>query len=236
MLVYFKAKGKEKKWNPAHYITFILHAGRGNEVELVDLGDAEHIDKAVAKLKKDIPLIQESKVDKALESSRNIYHLVFEPLRKKLGTVKEIFISPDGNLNLIPFEILQAPDGRYLIEDYTFNYLAAGRDVLTFGQIKEKGGKALLMGDPDFDLGAEERESSLSKLALSKKGEAAKRSADMGELKFTKLPGSREEVKAIQSILGKVEAEVYMGKKALEEVLRQKRAPGILHLATHFFS
>ena len=162
---------------------------------------------------------------------------MFEPLKKELGDVKEIFISPDGNLNLIPFEVLQGPDGRFLIEDYTFNYLAAGRDVLGFGEIKEKGGKALLMGDPDFDIGADEKSSTLRKLALTtvEEKDITKRSSKMRSFHFTRLPGTREEVKAIHELLGKDSSELYSGKEALEEVLKQKGTPRILHLATHGF-
>ena len=50
----FKAKGKEKIWHPAHYLAFVLHAGRGDKVGMIDLGDAEKIDEAVARFKKDI--------------------------------------------------------------------------------------------------------------------------------------------------------------------------------------
>lgn len=164
----FKAKGKDRKWSPAHYLAFVLHEGKGDKVGMIDLGDAERIDKAVARFKKEISNTRDIEGVKATELSRRIYDSVFDPLREELGYVKEIFISPDGNLNLIPFEVLQGPDGRYLIEDYTFNYLAAGRDVLGFGQIKGKGRKALLMGDPDFDMGAEEKNSTLIRLALTK--------------------------------------------------------------------
>jgi len=229
----FKAKGREKKLNPAHYLAFVLHAGNGDKVGMIDLGDAEKIDKTVAKLKKEISIMEE----KAIKSSREVYSLVFEPLRKELGDVKEIFISPDGNLNLIPFEVLQGPDGRYLIEDYTFNYLSAGRDVLGFGQIKGKGEKALLMGDPDFDMGSEEKNSTLRKLVLrkSKQKEITRRSLDMKVFHFKRLPGTLEEVKAIHALLGEDKAALYTGKEALEEVLRQSGTPRILHLATHGF-
>ncbi|MCK4487149.1 MAG: CHAT domain-containing protein, partial [Desulfobacterales bacterium] len=201
---------------------------------MIDLGDAEEIDTAVAKSKKEISTMEK----KAIKSSREIYNLVFEPLRNELGDVKEIFISPDGNLNLIPFEVLRGPDGRYLIEDYTFNYLAAGRDVLGFGQIKGEGKKALLMGDPDFDIDHKKRKLTLRKMALmdGDQEKVTRRSADMRGFHFTRLPGAREEVKAIQKILGSsIESEIYLDSEALEEVLKQKSAPRILHLATHGF-
>ena len=233
----FKAKGREKRWDPPHYLAFVLRAGKGDMVGLIDLGDASKIDKAVARFKGNITRMRGEEGTDTIDSSKKVHDLVFAPLKRELGDVKEIFISPDGNLNLIPFEVLQGPDGRYLIEDYTFNYLAAGRDVLGFGQIKEQGKRALLMGDPDFNMGAEERDSTLRKLDLTKLKDKviAKRSSDMRGFHFTRLPGTREEVKAIQAIFGKEKAELYTGKEALEDVLRKTGTPRILHLATHGF-
>ena len=233
----FEAKGKEKKWLPAHYLVFVLHSGRGDRIGLVDLGDAETIDNAVASFKRDIAHIRVIKAKGVIPSGRKLFDIVFEPIERELGDVKEVFISPDGNLNLIPFEVLQGPDGRFLIEDYTFNYLAAGRDVLGFGQTGEKGGKALLMGDPDFDMGAEDKGTILRRLALSesRKEAPAKRSSDMRGFQFTRLPQTRKEVKAIFSLLGEESAAIYTGTEALEEVLMQKKSPKFLHLATHGF-
>jgi tetratricopeptide (TPR) repeat protein len=233
----FKAKGKEKAWNPAHYLAFVLHSCKGESVGLIDLGDAEEIDKAVAGFKMDISNAGDIEGIKASQSSKKIYDLVFAPIKKELGPVKEIFISPDGNLNLIPFEVLQGPEGRFLIEDYTFNYLAAGRDVLGFGQIKEQGENPLLMGDPDFDMGTQERDSVLRKLALREAEDTGivNRSSEMRGLHFSRLPGTGEEVRSIKTIIGEDRIELYTGKEALEEVLRQRGAPSILHLATHGF-
>ena len=233
----FKAKGKEPRWKPAHYLVFLLHSGKKDRVDLVDLGDADKIDKAVFRFKKEISNLSALKSAKIIQSSKMIYNFVFEPLRKELGDVKKIFLSPDGNLNLIPFELFQGPDGKYLIEDYTFNYLAAGRDILGFGQIKAQRQKTLLVGDPDFDMGTDEKGSILRKLGLVKvkqKG-IVKRSSSMGKFNFTRLPGTKQEVMAIYNLLGKEKAQLYTGKKAIEEVLSQDHAPRILHLATHGF-
>lgn len=234
----FKAKEKENRWSPAHYIAFVLHSGKGHTVGMLDLGDAKRIDSAVVKLKKDIAKIKDFKEGKTVHSSKVLYKMVFEPLRKELGDVKEIFISPDGILNLLPFEVLMGPDGRYLIEDFTFNYLSSGRDVIGFGQVVGEGKSALIMGDPDFDLCHEEKKVAILKMALmdGEKEKPTRRSADMRGFQFTRLPGAEEEVRAIQKILGDtIETEAYLGSRALEEVLKQKNAPKILHLATHGF-
>ena len=234
----FKVTGTQKMWLQDHYLAFILHAGKGDRIEMIDLGPADRIDKTVAAFKKEMANINDVQSGKAINASVSLCNIIFKPLKKGLGKAKEIFISPDGNLNLIPFEVLrQTPGGHFLIEDYTFNYLAAGRDVIGFGQIKEKGSKALFMGDPDFDLKKEQKTSILKKLALAGAGDdkLSKRSFDMRGLKFKRLPATKEEVEKIGTLFGKQKAIVYTGREAIEEVLRLTGTPSILHLATHGF-
>ncbi len=233
----FKAKGSEKRWLPAHYLAFVLHAGPGDRVALLDLGDAEAIDQLVARLKSRIASKNDIAQQQVLVAARDLYVQVFAPIQRELGSVKEIFIAPDGNLNLLPFEVLQGPDGKFLIEDYTFYYLGSGRDLLGFGTSQRSGGKALLIGDPNFDLGPEEKASTLRQLALTETTEDAggKRSTDLRGFQFTRLPGTRQEVRAIHALLGAEKADLFTDKAALEEVLRQHGTPRILHLATHGF-
>ena len=50
----FGAKGRRGRWLPARYLAFVLQAGKGGEVRLVDLGDAAEIDAAVARLKTEV--------------------------------------------------------------------------------------------------------------------------------------------------------------------------------------
>jgi CHAT domain-containing protein len=57
----------------------------------------------------------------------------------------------------------------------------------------------------------------------------------MRSLNFQALPGTREEVVAVHKTLGEKNADLYTGKKALEEVLFDAASPRILHLATHGF-
>ena len=226
----FKAKDKESRWNPDHYLAFVLPAGKPNQVAMIDIGEAKKIDKAIELFKDSVP----KKTERNIRDAQVLYDLVFKPLRSALGDSKEIFLSPDGNLNLIPFEALVAPDGKFLVEEYTFNYLAAGRDILAFGDSREKGGKPLLMGDPDYDLETAESAGTVQESETSEKT----RSADMSGFKFEKfrrLDGTREEVNAIASMMGKEKVLLYTDKEALEDVLMKTEAPRILHLATHGF-
>jgi len=226
----FKTIKNKKKWLQANYFVFVLHSGQADRVALIDLGPANIIDSAIQKLKHQIKEGQE------LKASKKIYEMVFAKIKPQLDQSKEIFISPDGNLSLIPFEILQNPNGRFLIEDYTFNYLSAGRDILGLEKQKVNSQKSLLIGDPDFDLRVhtnnlqgQNMEKSFLQLA------SLKRSVEMKKFHFRRLPGTLKEVQSIEQILGQNETEIKTGAEAVEQILFQMKSPKILHIATHGF-
>jgi CHAT domain-containing protein len=226
----FKA-AEEPQWEPDRYLVFVLHAGKCDTLALIDLGDAETIDNAVANYKK---LVTMQSTGMRMEvSAEKVYNLIFAPLKKELGDAKEIFISPDSDLSLIPFEMIQDPDGKFLIEDYTFSYLAAGRDIMGFDQIQEKGGKSVIIGDPDFET-AGGKFSAINKLTANQE-HVFTRSPDMTNFNFGRLPETKKEAEIIYSLIGKENSELYTDKHATEKVLFQKNAPKLLHLATHGF-
>jgi tetratricopeptide (TPR) repeat protein/CHAT domain-containing protein len=213
---------------PARYVAFILCAGKGNAVEMVDLGGADKIDALVTKYKKQLTAGGNEHVDDALSMSRELYGLVLEPILNHFEAVKTIYISPDGNLNLIPFEVLQKSNGKFLVEDYTFNYLSASRDLMGFTDNQTTNKKCLLIGAPDFDL--------VPIGSLSHQGTSlSQRSADFGGLSFVPLPYARNELHVIGNILGPERAVIHTGKDALEETLLNADHPSIIHLATHGF-
>ncbi len=234
----FTKKGKQNKWDPPRYFAFILPSGGAADVSFIDLGDAGEIDRLIGELKKTISNYYADPEGKRSSTiSRRLCERIFTPLVKDLKGAKEIYLSPDGSLNLIPFEILKGPDGRYLIEDYTFNYLGTGRDILGFGMVRGKSSKSLIIGDPDYNLDEGGQGASLKKLGIASmdKRSFATRSRDLSSKEFSPLPGTKEEVESIASLMGKKDIILYTGKDALEEVLFAYKDPKVLHLATHGF-
>jgi CHAT domain-containing protein len=229
----FEAKGRDNKWMPARYLAFVLKAGKGQDVALFDLGPAEEVDNVLEQFKHALTQRQDSE---ARTLGRRLYDSVFAPVEKELSGAERVFISPDGALNLIPFELLRDPEGKFLIEKYTFNYLAAGRDLVGFGEKKAGAGRPLLVGDPDFDLNPKQRAQALDKAGTNAdRASNAVRSADLRGMSFKRLPGTRAEVSAIGDLLGRERCEVFLDNSALEEVLQSRKAPRFLHLATHGF-
>jgi len=229
----FKATGKESKWRPARYLAFVLPAGAPERLAFLDLGEAAPIDAAVAAFKRATEGASDPAA--ATQAARTLHDLVFAPLVAGLGKATDIFLSPDGDLNLIPFEALLDAQGRRLIETYTFNYLATGRDLIGMGETAAATGPSLVIGDPDYELGGAALEASRAQVAgLRGEERSFLRSADLRGMQFNPLPGSRAEAQAIQRQLG-ANARLRLGAEALEDALRTQQPPRILHLATHGF-
>ena len=128
---------------------------------------------------------------------------------------------------MLPFEVLQKPDGSFLIDEYTINYLTAGRDLVGFTDGQAAEGKCLLMGAPDFNLASSNRSSD--------RQAPTSRYADLSELSFAPLPHTKTELDDIRKVMGGRQVELCSGKDALEETLLNAEHPSIIHLATHGF-
>ena len=238
----FNTKNPQQELRTQHYIAFVLPAGSPDRLTLIDLGEAKPIEQTVAELRGALQNGQNPEA--AILFARRLNRQVFAPLAAGIGNAKNIFISPDGVLNLIPFEILRDSHDRPLIETHTFNYVCSGRDLVGMDDIPAAKGPALVLGDPDFDMGAHSASAtSASNAASAASGHMAEgnppgrtfqRSADLRALTLSPLPATREEAKAVASKLGE-NARLRLGADAVEGELQKGPAPRYLHLATHGF-
>ena len=234
----FKNKNNDQTWLQDRYIAFIIHAGNGDKIDWIDIGSANEIDNEISAFRKMLAGVNTDMTKDTINILKKLHTLIFQPLKSKIGRIKEIFISPDGDLSLLPFEVLLNTDEKFLIEDYTFNYLSAGRDILGFGEFIEGNNKSLIIGNPDFNMDDEQKKPIIEKLGLKTHNEKkiVKRSKDIqNSFSWQPLPGTQEEVQEIYNIIGKDNAELFTGKKAMEEKLMYWGVPKVLHLATHGF-
>jgi CHAT domain-containing protein/Tfp pilus assembly protein PilF len=234
----FKNKNNDQTWLPDRYIAFIIHVGNGDKIDWIDFGPADEIDNEISAFRKMLAGKNTDITEDKIKNLKKLHALIFQPLKSKIGNIKEIFISPDGDLSLLPFEIILNTDDKFLIEDYTFNYLSAGRDILGFGETIEESNKSLIIGNPDFNMNSDQKKTTIKKLELKThdKNRVTKRSKDFQRnSKWPPLPGTQNEVQTIYNLIGKDKAELFTDKKAMEEVLLNWGAPKILHLATHGF-
>jgi CHAT domain-containing protein len=154
---------------------------------------------------------------------------VMRPVRKLVGDIRTLLLSPDGALNLIPFGALVDEQKRYLIESYSFTYLTSGRDLLRLQAHTPSQQGPVVVANPLFDLG----DSAIVNNQMGDQRTESRRSIDFTRLSFDPLPGAEVEAKALGAILP--EAKILTGAKATEAAIKQVRGPLILHVATHGF-
>ncbi|MFP2913611.1 CHAT domain-containing protein, partial [Pyxidicoccus sp. 3LFB2] len=157
-----------------------------------------------------------------------------------LGKTRRLFLSPDGQLALVPFAALHDGDD-FLVDTFDFTYLTSGKDLLPRPQQPVPASTVVILADPDFSaplqspapsltgaLASTERSASLERFYSTRREELARR-----DWNLVPLPGSRKEAKAIQRLLP--QAQFFLGSEATKQRLLQMPPPGILHLATHGF-
>jgi CHAT domain-containing protein len=155
------------------------------------------------------------------------------PLLQLLGNTQKLFLSPDGDLNLIPFGALVDEQDRYLVEKYSITYLTSGRDLLRLKVHTGGEQSPVVFANPSFDVDVSASRGDYNDSSVPEASGRGRRSADLREAKFSPLPGTAGEAKALADVLSDVK--VFTGAQATEAALKQVKGPRILHVATHGF-
>ena len=231
---YSPLNSKATKFGKPHYAVAVLRSS--GEPSWVDLGDAATINKSIANFRKTLtkkpgvlnnPSFKKQVLEQSQKQAQKLYEQVIAPIRPLLGDARHLLLSPDGQLNLIPFEALYDKDKKeYLVQSYTFSYLTSGRDLLRLETTANKTSPPVVFADIDY----EQQDISV---AAKTRGVENRRSNDSASLKFTRLSATSEEGKQIRKIFP--DAKILTGKQATEDRIKQIPTPNILHLATHGF-
>jgi len=201
----------------------------------LDLGPAEPINLAAARLRDAL-----ANRDAAYEGlAQELYQLAFHPLLPLLGGTRRLFLSPDGQLALVPFAALH--DGRqFLVETFDFTYLTSGKDLLPQPRETVPADSVAVLADPDFSAPLPAPTPVLTETSVQAERSSAEHFFPLPIEKLshrawnpTPLPGTRQEAEAIQRLLP--QAQLFLGAEATKERLLRLPTPGILHLATHGF-
>jgi CHAT domain-containing protein len=209
------------------YLALVLFPD--SSIRALDLGPAEPINLAAARLRDALA----NKDTSYPGLSQTLYQLAFQPLLPLLGTTRRLFLSPDGQLALVPFAALH--DGHeFLVDAFDFTYLTSGKDLLPRAEEPVPASSVAVLADPDFSA---QRPTSAPSSARSASMERFFSSLREGQVQrawaTVPLPGSRQEAQAIQRLLP--QAQLFLGPEATKQRLLQMQAPAILHLATHGF-
>lgn len=205
-----------------------------------DLGSVKEIDQIVNSLR--LTLRDPQRTD-AKATAMIAYAKILQPIANAFGDTTHLILSPDGELQLIPFDALVDARGRYLVERYSTTYVTTGRDLLRLQVAPPSKNKPLIVADPFFgepgsEGVAEAKAGSASATSTRRTAPGgARRSITVGQdlsaIYFAPLAGTALEARSIKALFP--DATVLSGKEVTESAIKRVEAPSILHIATHGF-
>lgn len=211
-----KAENNDEAYGEARYIAYILR--KSGEVKFIELGDKKTIDKSSEELRK---ALRDKERKDIKQIARKVDGQLMQPIRALLGNSQKLLISPEGDLNLIPFEALLDEKGKYLIEKFSFSYLTSGRDLLRMKTPRPDKGGFSIIANPAFSANSEAVKPSITA------------TRNISDTYFASLPSTMQEARSIQTLFP--EAVIYSAEQASETALKELTAPRVLHIATHGF-
>jgi CHAT domain-containing protein/tetratricopeptide (TPR) repeat protein len=226
-----RAPDNKKAYGEPRYVAYVIR--RQGEVRWTELGEAKEIDRAVDELRK---ALRDPKRNDVKPLARAVDEKVMQGVRSLIGNATRLLVSPDGELNLIPYEALVEGQGHYLVEHYSFTYLTSGRDLLRLQVARHSLSNPLIMADPSFGEPA-----SIAKTgglnggrnAVTRNRRSVTTGSDLTDVYFAPVTLTEQEGRSIKSLFP--EAILLTGDRATEASLKQVAAPSILHIASHGF-
>ena len=200
-------------------------------IQLVFLGELEPIKQAVNEFRKHISYPQTYPLESVREIGKNLYRLLWHPLKTFLHKKESVYLVADGILHLLPFAALTDPeDLKYLVEKHNIVILSSGRD-LVLPPTEGETHNSVIFSSPNYN-------SSSGKDSVETRGKTSiTRGSQLEGLYFAPLPGTGIEGNQISQMMQKQgnKPSLFSGIQATEDTLKQVNKPRILHLATHGF-
>ncbi len=197
---------------PPRYAVYVLKTD--GTLHWADLGEAAPVDTTIQQFRRALstPARQTTVLRRA---GARLAAQVIAPIAPALTGVRHLLLSPDGQLNLIPFEALPGRHGPpYLLEQFAITYLTSGRDLLALRENREASPQPpVVFAAPDYGSG--------DQLPLAGNTFPALRPLD----------GTAAEARTIQRLFP--EAVVQTHATATGDRLLAVNRPRFLHLATH---
>jgi CHAT domain-containing protein len=157
---------------------------------------------------------------------------VIKPLLPQLKGSRQWFLSPDGELNRVPFAALPAPQhpGIALAQAVQLRLLTTGRELLRLQQPTPTSSEALVMANPNYERRITKQPSAGKPDVVATV--AQRRSGELGSTQWQPLPASEREGLKVANLLG---TELITGSAATTTALQRQQGPRVLHVATHGF-
>jgi CHAT domain-containing protein len=218
-------KPRDQHWGDPRYLALILKPDQS--ITTIRLGPAAPIESAIQKA---LQASSENTTD-AQPLWGRVSELVLKPLLPALAGSRQWFLSPDAELNRVPFAALPAPQdpSKPLAQAIQVRLLTTGRELLRLQQPLKAATTPVVMANPAFE---RDGRASRSATPLTSNAASQSRSADLAAKVWKPLPGSELEGRQVSAQLGTAPI---TGDAASTRQLQQLKSPKVLHIASHGF-
>jgi CHAT domain-containing protein len=172
----------------------------------------------------------------ATEDAQQLSKILLEPIAQEAASARLIVV-PDGLLHLLPFEALQDPSGRLLVEAKTIGYVPAATILYILRNRKTLEARRPFLGVGDVAYQNQGGVSAELQKPEGLRNRIAREFSDIFGTPLYDLPETRVEVLGIGKIVGK-NAVLLLGRDATETAFKSEPLADfkIIHLAVHGFA
>lgn len=214
-----------------HYAAFVLRPN--GSVSLVQLGEANAIDSRIS--------VAINALEQQLSDSQALLKQAFDPvlspLSDQLSSVRVLYLSPDGELNRLPFAAAQLDSaGSMLSDEMTVRIVTTGRELVQLAERQDSAvSSAVVIANPAFDRsGAVPRSASSVRSSSLPKDEqssslGSQRALGLDQI-WTRLDYTQEEGQVAAQLLA---GSLLSGEQASTSNVKAIRSPRVAHFATH---
>jgi CHAT domain-containing protein/Tfp pilus assembly protein PilF len=179
--------------------------------------------------------------DKLDYQMEELYKVFWGKIQALLGSVKKVFISPDGVYNQINLNTLRNPGTKsYLLDELDLKLITSTRDLESRQKenFSEQQNLAELIGDPKFNLDSAAISESTLRYTKGLSRDLYYVDNDINSLSregVLPLPGTKVEIEKISQYLIDKQWKVnkHLEADAVEEAVKSVQNPRILHIASH---
>ncbi len=237
---------KDFETDSAKYLAFTLNKD-SEELQMIELGYATDINNLIKRykylLEKDMAdysqtkgLKKKSDIDKkrmgiltneAAELGKTLYNKLVKPLFDAISPHNKLLISTDGDISLLPFQILIQDNNRYLIEDYSISNIDSARDLIRFDLRKDKKAdyKGTIIFNPNFNYKSDNNIIE----------EQSNQRLQKGSIRLEKVENFPESAKnegeRIEQLLKISDKKTW--NDVLDKDIKRIKSPYFLHISTH---
>ena len=213
-----------------HYLGFALVGGKEATPQLVHLGLASEVDRAVAEMRRslvdDPPAAPGLARPAWMRLAGFLGKRLLHPCWTRIASARHLHVAADRTWAAVPLDLLTAPSGQALGESMSISGCLRLSEAARRDELVRRGGEPLVLAGPDFDLPA------AFTAARGRSWVHDELAGLLPEGGFGALPGAADEGADIARLLG---VEALTGVWALRQELLANGSPELLHIATHGF-